>query len=140
MSLNIVKEEEVRGAGKRRILYGWICTLDTGEKIYLAKRKHAEIFRSGRTSISEAMAEHAASWAIDEIMLFNLRAKGVTKIGVRVIDTGDLYLTDLATYFDRKKFKLRDYTGVGRGGSRQRYVPLEHFDLTKGVVDLSESM
>src|SRR3981081_3734233 len=133
----ILSETEVRGSGKRRILYGWMCELDTGDKLYLARRKHREIYRSGKQSISGAMQEEIAAWAIDELLLVNLRAKKVKFIGVRVVDTGDFYLTKLEVFFNRKCFKLRDYTGVARGGSRQRYVPLQHFLLKKGRVELN---
>jgi hypothetical protein len=54
-----------------------------------------------------------------------------------VIDTGDLYLTRLVNYFDMKKAKVRDYTGIGaRGGARQRYLPLSHFAFRRGEVEL----
>src|SRR5438105_1223949 len=132
----ILSETEVR-SGKRSLLYGWMCELDTGDKLYLAKRKWAQVFRGGKQSISGAMTEEVASWAIDELLLVNLRAKKVKFIGVRVVDTGSLYLTRLETFFDRTKYRIRDYTGVGRGGSRQRYVPLQHFLLNKGRVELN---
>jgi hypothetical protein len=134
----ITHEEEIRGTGKRKILYGHILTMDTGEKIYMARRKHREIFRSGKLSISGAMQEEIAAWAIDENLVFRLRAKGVSSIGVRVIDTGDVYLTRIANFFNIRIYKMHDYTGVGRGGSRQRYVPLQHFNLKRGVVNLSD--
>ena len=133
----ILSETEVRGSGKRKILYGWMAELDNGERLYIARRKHREIFRSGKQSISGAMQEEIAAWAIDELLLVNLRAKKVKFIGVRVIDKGDFYLTKLETFFDRAKYKLMDYSGVGRGGSRQRYVPLQHFLLKKGRVELN---
>jgi len=138
--LAIVKETEMRGSGVRKILYGWLCDLADGTKVYLARRRHAEIFRSGRSSISGAMSENAAAWAIDQVMLFNLRAKGVSQIGVRVIDTGDVWLTDISSYFDRKKYKEHNYTGVGRGGSLQRYVPLQHFKLEAAPINLELSL
>ena len=64
MTLAIISEEPFK---KGRRLYGHYCTLDTGEVIYLAKRKHAEIFRSGNSTISQAMTESTAAWALDEI-------------------------------------------------------------------------
>src|ERR1700687_385041 len=133
----ILSETEVRGSGKRKILYGWMAELDNGERLYTARRKHREIFRSGKQSISGAMQEEIAAWAIDELLLINLRAKKVKFIGVRGIGNGDFYLTKLETFFDHTKFKLRDYSGVGRGSSRQRYVPLQHFLLKKGRVELN---
>jgi hypothetical protein len=127
--MKIVREEEFR---KGRRLLGHICTLDDGRIIYFAKRTHAQIFRSGRASISGAMTEGEAAWAIDETTLYSLRARGITIVGVRVTDTGDLYLANLKDFFDFKKAQVRDYTGIGRGGSRQRYLKLQHFAFKRG--------
>lgn len=131
--MNIVAETEVK---KGRRLYGHICELDDGSKIYLARRRHAEIFRAGKSSISEAMTEGEASWAIDETTLYNLRAKSVKWIGVRVVDTKDMYITHMANYFDLKKAKVKDYEA--RGGTRQRYLPLRWFLFRRGETVLSE--
>lgn len=136
----IVSSEDVRGNGVKRILYGQIHTLDTGVKLYLARRKHREIFRSGRSSISGAMTDAVAAWAIDEKLLFGLRVKGITFVGVDVIDTGDRYVTRLSTWFDRKTSALRDYTGIGRGGSRQRYVHLQHFQKLSGIARMPATL
>ncbi len=82
------------------------------------------------------MTEGEAAWAIDETTLYAMRARGATRVGVRVIDTGDLYVTDMKNFFDLSKAKVKDYTGIGRGGSRQRYLPFQHFAISKGLVEL----
>ena len=135
----IVNEDEVRGPGKRPRLYGWICTMDDGRKAYFARRKHREIYRGGKSSISGAMKEEVAAWAIDETLLMSLRAKSIEFIGVRVEDTGDIYLARMSLYFDRKVFKTIDFIGIGRGGSRQRIVPISKFTLRKGAVALDHN-
>lgn len=135
---DVVHEEEIRGTGKRRIHYGTIFTYDDGSKVYLARRKHREIFRSEQPSISSAMQEGIAAWAIDEDLLYKLRAKGVQQVGVIELDTGDVYIADVKTWFNVKTSKQRDYTGIGRGGSRQRYVPLQHFTYQKALVQLDD--
>jgi hypothetical protein len=137
--MELVSSDEIRGTGKRRILYGHILTFDDGTKIYMAQRKNREVFRNGKITISGAMSEEVAAWAIDEDLLIKLRVKGVTRIGVNVIDTGDQYLTDIKTFFNPKTSALKDYTGVGKGGSKQRYVKMQHFDLVKGIVKLDDS-
>ena len=136
--MTVVTEKEIRGVGARRILYGHVLTLDTGVKIYIARRKRREIFRNGKSSISAAMSEEIAAWAIDESMLMNLRAKGIGFIGIRELDTGDLYLTRIITFFDRKKFKTKDFST--RGGSRQRYVPLQYFTKRTGIAQLDGTL
>jgi len=136
VTLEIVSETEVK---KGRRLYGHMATLDDGRVIYLARRKHAQIFRGGRSSISEGMTDGEAAWALDEITLYGLRAKGIQIVGVRVIDTGDVYLTRLAFFFDLKKANIKDYTGIGaKGGTRQRYLPLQHFVFRRGEVALDD--
>lgn len=132
--MKIVREDEFR-QGRR--LLGHICTLDDGQLLYLARREHKQIFRSGRASISGAMTDGEAAWAIDEKTLYSLRARGITLVGVRVTDTGDLYLAHLKDFFDHKKAHVRDYTGIGRGGSRQRYLALQHFALKRGTRALA---
>ena len=132
----IIGEEEVRSKSKRFVL-GHICTLDDGGKIYFAKRKHRMLFRSGRKSISGAMTDQVCGWAIDEVTLYNMRAKGCTHIGVRTEDTHDLYLAPMAAWFDRKLYKDHNYDGIGRGGSRQRLLHLQHFWVAKGSVALT---
>lgn len=136
--LIILSEEEIKGVGKRPRLYGHICRFSSGAVVYAARRWHREIFRSGRFTISDAMGEEVASWAIDDALLYKLRAKNVSFIGVRVIDTGDVYLTRIASFFDRRRFKSINYEGVGRGGSQQRCVPIQFFIKKRGVVDLRE--
>lgn len=130
--MNVVKTAEYK-PGKR--VQGHYWTLDTGEVIYVARRKHRHIFRAGRISISGAMDDGEAAWAIDERHLFTLRAKGIKRLGVQVEDTGDFYLANVADFFDHKKSALRDYTGVGRG-ERQRYLRLQHFECAKARVNL----
>ena len=137
--VTIVSEEEIRGTGPRKVHYGTIFTFDDGSKAYIARRKHREIFRGGKSSISSAISEEIAAWAIDEDLLIKLRTKGVSQVGVNVMDTGDQYITDLKTFFNVKTSKLKDYTGVGKGGSRQRYVPLQFFTHNKGIVKLDET-
>ena len=136
---DVIATEEIRGDGKRRIHYGTIFTYDDGSKVYLARRKHKHIFKSGEQSISQAQQKETAAWAIDEALLYKLRAKGVTKVGVIELDTDDVYMADIKVWFNSKTSKLRDYTGIGRGGSRQRYVPFQHLDHTKSLVTLDAS-
>lgn len=129
----IVSESPLK---RGRRLYGHLCTMDDGQVIYLARRKHREIFRSGHSLISEAMVESQAAWALDETTIYGLRAKRIEFVGVRVIDTGDLYVTKLAFYMDLKKAKVRDYSD--NGGARQRYLPLQYFAYQRGLVALND--
>jgi hypothetical protein len=135
--VEIISETKIFALGKRKLLRGWLCERDDGEKVYYARKRHGDIYRVSHSSISSAMQCGEASWAIDEVLLYNLRAKKVKYIGVRTIDTHDEYLTELEVFFDKKKHKIRDFTGVGRGGARQRHVPLQYFTKISGAVDVA---
>lgn len=118
-----------------RRLYGGIHEVKkTGQRCYLAYRRHGEIFRSGEKSISDAVRAGVACWAIDESTLLEMRAKGVRLIGVYVRDNGDIYLTHLNNFFDKSKAKLLNYES--RGGALQRYLPLQYFRVRFGKVSI----
>lgn len=122
ISVSLIKK------GRRK--YGGIYTLPSGTKVYLAYRNLREIYRSGKTTISEAVRDGSACWAIDEEHIQQMRLAGVPYIGVLVRDTRDIYLTRLTSYLDRSKIKFHNYST--RGGSHQRLLPLEHFKVRLG--------
>lgn len=113
-----------------RRIYGAIYELHDRREVYLAWRKHEEIYRSGKKSVSDAIAEGSACWAIDDDTLIRLRTEGVGIVGVAVKETGDIYITSLATYLDRTKAKVLNYDS--RGGALQRYLPLSEFRVLWG--------
>ena len=115
---------------KGRRKYGGIYQLPSGRQVYLAYRNLREIFRSGKATISEAVRDGSACWAIDEEHIQQMRLAGVPFVGVLVRDTKDIYVTRLTNFFDRDKIKFHNY--AGRGGSHQRLLPLEHFQVRRG--------
>jgi hypothetical protein len=120
---------------KGRRLYGGIHTVvASGQRCYLAYRRQAEIFRHGEKSISDAVRAGKAAWALDDATVLEMRAKGITLIGVYVRDTGDIYLTHIKNFFDREKTKLLNYEA--RGGALQRYLPLQFFKVRFGRVKI----
>lgn len=133
-----ISKTEVRGSGKRKILYGWMIKYDDGTCIYVAKRKHRQIYRGGCGSITEAITEKKAGWAIDVDMLLKARTRGAQFIAVLCEDNGDYYLTPIENYFKRGQYTSINYTGVGRGGSEQKVVSLSLFHKTKMKIALPE--
>lgn len=119
---------------KGRRLYGAFYVFEDGRKVYLAYRKHSDIYRAGCKSISQAMRDGVASWAIDVDTIMEARARGVTAIGVLVRDTGDIYLARLADFMDSTKTNVMNFSR--RGGSLQRFLPLEHWRKRNGLVKL----
>ena len=134
MTRTIKKSEKytIEHLKKGKRLYGAFLTFDTGWKVYLAYRKHADIYRGGKKTISEALRDDAAAWAIDVETIMEARARGVKVIGVLVRDTGDIYITRLSDILDPAKTRVLNYSK--RGGSLQRYMPLCHWKMKRGSV------
>lgn len=132
--VKIIGREEVKGRGKRPRLYGWIFRYDDGTAMYVARRKHKQIYKGGCSSISEAIQQDKAGWAIDELTIINMRVKGVKLIAVKCEDNGDKYVTPISNYLRPGKYKNIDFTGVGKGGSKQRVVSLNLFEKSSGEI------
>lgn len=115
-----------------RRIYGGVYELADGREVYLAWRKQEEIFRAGKKTVSDAVSESVASWAIDDETLLKLRREGVQIVGVLVRDTGDLYITTLSKFFTPGVAKVMDYES--RGGALQRYLPLTEFGVRYGTT------
>lgn len=102
---------------------------------YLANRRRAEIFRSGESTISDAIRNGKACWALDEDTIIKMKSKGVAAVGILCRDTDDIYLTPLSNFLDKTKAKILNYEG--RGGALQRYLPLSYFSYRPGKVKLA---
>lgn len=124
------KHLELVKKGKR--LYGAIVTLETGQKVYMAYRKHNEIYRSGEVRLGDAIKKGVAAWAMDDDTLSMMRAHGINVVGVFVRDSGDRYVTQIENYFDKTKIRILNYSA--RGGSLQRFLPLQYFKYRKASI------
>lgn len=122
--------------GKRT--YGAYYTTANGTRFYMAWRKSSDrrkgIFQSGEKTISDARRKGVACWALDEDTLINLRASGIKLVGVLDKDTGDKYMTTIDRFFDPAYAAVLNYTS--RGGSLQRYLPLQHFRRQVGKAKI----
>ncbi len=117
-----------------RRTYGATYTLPDGRRYYLAWRKIGEIYRAGEKDISSAMRLGTAAWALDDQDLIRLKVQGIRIVGIKVKETADVYLTDLRNYFDKSRYKMLNFSS--RGGSLQRFLPLDHFTVRKGPVKI----
>lgn len=117
---------------KGRRTYGAFYTRPDGTRFYMAWRKTKEIFRSGEPDISTAIRNGKACWAIDEEDLINCRAQGIKFIGIIDRDSGDRYMTVLEAFYS--KAAVMNYST--RGGSLQRYLPLQHFRRQVGKAKI----
>lgn len=115
-----------------RRTYGAIVTLENGKQVYLAYRKQSEIYRKGAASLSEAIDQGLACWAIDIDTLKMLKARGIKVVGVAVKDSHDIWLAHMRQW-DNDSEVLNFST---RGGALQRYLNLKHFRFHPGKVTL----
>ena len=118
---------------KRR--FGVFCKQDDGAVIYMAFRKHNDIFTSGKGGkISIALRAGEAYWAIDYSTLTLARLKGVKVVAVKLRDTGDLYLTRLENFFNTALARSINYST--RGGSMQRCLNVKQFTVIRPSISL----
>lgn len=135
MKLRSNKKFQVERVKKGKRNYGDILTLaKNGQRIYMATRLFKDIHRCGHSSISEAMREQVAAWGIDNDTLYDMRNRGIKVVGIVVRDTGDIFLSSLDQYFDTDKAFVRNFER--KGGSLQRYLPLQFFKKKDGIIKL----
>lgn len=115
-----------------RRFYGCLCHLPDGRRVYLARRKHGEIFRGGNKSIKAAIESGEAAWAMDVDTVLRMIREGVHALGIYVLETHEIYLTDAATWL--KHSKIKNYER--RGGALQRYLTFEHFRKSDAIVKI----
>jgi hypothetical protein len=113
--------------GKRR--YGAFITQDNGTKVYMAFRKHNDIYVESKGKISDALRTGVAAWAIDLSTLISARTKGCTMVAVRVKETGDMYFTNLSNFFVPTLVRTINY--ASKGGSLQKVLPLRHWKVVR---------
>lgn len=117
-----LKKRARRIVRKGRAIYGGYYEINARE-MYLAWRHEDQLFRNGRGSVTEALHDGVAEWAMDNDTLLELSMDGIEIVGVVVRDKGTLYLTTVETF--RNKGVFRDYSD--RGGAIQLYLNIEHF-------------
>lgn len=129
-AFNMLKKEPNFGSilKERSRRYGVYMNTPEGP-IYLAVRFRGEVYRNGEESVNLAESENKAAWAIDYGHILTFNAKGVLKIGVFEIETGDIYLADLQKWKDAPTI---DYTH--KRGSLQKKLLHSEMDIIRGVA------
>lgn len=125
---------EIQEHRKGKRLYGYFITQDNGVKVYVAVRKHSDIYRARDGSLSSALREGTAGWALDVETLMMARRRGCAYIVVFVRRRKDLWVCRMADFLNTAKSQLVDWSG--RGGSSQRMLPLQYFAFREGVIRL----
>lgn len=112
---------------KGRRLYGAFLDIPSG-LTYLAFRRPKDIFKDTKgkfVTISDAMADEKACWAIDESTLQEARRRGCVFVGFWVRRLNWVFLTNIENFLDPHKYFSRNYSS--RGGELQRYLNLRYF-------------
>lgn len=124
-------EVEKNKKGKR-LCGWWVKNPTTGVVIYVARKWHKEIFRSGELTISDALRKNIACWAIDNETLQLARIKGVKFVGIKVRDHGSIYLASIDEFYNPANLNIKNH--AARGGALQRYLPLENFRVIHEIA------
>lgn len=127
-----IAETKYHFKGKRR--YGAFVTQDNGVKLYLAFRKHNDVYVERKGKISDALRTGVAAWALDMTTVIAARARGCTLVGVRVKETGDYYFTKLENFFTPKRVRTINYSS--KGGSLQKVLPLRYWTKIKAEISI----
>ena len=130
----IAKVQKLMGGRSGRRDYGRLYYLKDGTKVYLAKRSRKEIFICGKKTLSDAIRENIAEWAIDNDTLLRLRIQTVDYVGVCENQTGNVWLAPMSVWMDRDNFVYRNYEK--KGGALQRYMNHSHFEKIEGLKHL----
>lgn len=112
---------------KGRRLYGAYYQTSTS-LIYIAYRKPKDLFKDTRgefITLTEAMQDDKACWAIDESTLREARRRGCKFIGFWMRKINWVFLAPIEYFFDPHKYFSRNYSG--KGGELQRYLPIRYF-------------
>jgi hypothetical protein len=104
--------------------------LPSGKSVYVAYRRHNEIWRAFRHSVNQAMLDDKACWAIDDDTLYQRRKEGCEVICVLDKDNDALYIAHLEWFYDRSKAHRHNFDD--RGGALQRYLLIKHFKKLQG--------
>lgn len=110
---------------------GVVCTLDDGRQAFIAFKRNKDIATMGKRNLKEALETKSAAWGIEITLLQEMSRRGIEYIGVKVRDSGDLYLTSMRLYKDSKLAKLTNGRKVTK--VHQRFLPLRYFSHRPGM-------
>lgn len=121
------EEKLRRSKGRAGVIYTW----SDGRRFYLASRALKDIWHHGHPSISDAVRAGSAAWLFDDETVHELRLKGVNVVGVKVRDSGDIWITHLSFLLDRDKAPV-----VSARGLSWRALPFSYFKRRAGKLKL----
>ncbi|MBD9511521.1 hypothetical protein IB265_32720 [Ensifer sp. ENS10] len=127
--------EKFYHATKTRSVVGHTSKFANGDLIYIARKWHDEIFCCGRPSISQAIVDGVACWAIDHDHLLELRLRKVKWVSIVERHVGgDQYITTLDNYMNPACFQFLNFES--EGGARQHYLSFKYFIIKPGFAKL----
>jgi hypothetical protein len=108
---------------------GWEVTLPSGVTAYIIIRRHHQIYRDGKLTITAALTEDVASWMIEHAALRMVQKRGLEWIIIFVVNTGEYYAAPIATWLDKTKT-----TDLDTRADRVRHLGIQH--MTRRQVDI----
>ncbi len=110
---------------KGRLTLGGIFELSDGSRHFIAYMWRDDMFKGKQKSISDAVANGEAGWAIDADLLRQIRREGCSRIAIFLKDNADMYLTPLDSYFKDGEYEQVPWSREYR--QARRLVKLDKF-------------
>lgn len=105
--------------------------MPSGQTAYIFERRHHQIYRDGRNTITDAMGEDVASWMIEHTILRMIQKKKIQWIIIFVVNTGEYYTASREKWED--KTITRD---MDTRSDRVRHLGLQHMKLGRVTVPI----
>lgn len=115
-------------------LYGAFCYQDNGKHFYVAFRKIKEIYRDKQTTISEALRQGTAGWAIDVETLLMAQSRDCEFLVIKDRKSGSVWTTRLENYQVPGRAQTLDWSR--KGSTMQKCLSLTYFHHRPGEVSL----
>lgn len=110
--------------------HGVLFTLPDGKKIYVIRRRHKDIYRASRKTISDALREEVAGWVVDELTMIDAQINYFDFIGVHDRDTGTLYVAPFSSFTDPTQYDSCSFRNASR------YLPMRFWKVHSGNVKI----
>lgn len=112
---------------------------ESGVMVAVIYRRTEQVFRCGRSTLTEAFKDGVMCWMIDAPMVDHLASKGVKYIITIEKDAGDVWVSRIEDWQDDEKLFRSDNPAdmkTDRMGFALRYLPVKHMVHLPGEISL----